>query len=79
MKEEKGAAITNVFQKILDKSGLKPNKILVDKGCEFHNRSMKSWIEKNCSEIHSTYYEEKYVVAERFVRTLKIKIYKYVT
>ena len=27
----------------------------------------------------STYYEEKSVIAERFIRTLKNKIYKYMT
>ena len=29
--------------------------------------------------MYSTYNEEKFVVAERFIRTLKTKIYKYVT
>ena len=44
---KKGIAITNDFQKILDKSNRKPNEIRVDKGGEFYNRSMKSWLEKN--------------------------------
>ena len=43
---KKGIAITNAFQKILDKSNRKPNEIRVDKGGEFYNRSMKSWLEK---------------------------------
>ena len=34
--------ITNAFQKTLDKSGRKPNKIWVDKGSEFCNISMQS-------------------------------------
>ena len=34
--------ITNTFQIILDESTCKPNKIWVDKGNEFYNRSMKS-------------------------------------
>ena len=38
--------ITNGFQKILDKSNRKPKKIWVDKGIEFYNRSLKSWLEK---------------------------------
>ena len=41
-KDKKGIMITNVFQKKLDESNHKPNKILVDKGSEFYNRSMKS-------------------------------------
>ena len=32
LKDKKGMTITNAFQKILDKSGRKPNKIWVDKG-----------------------------------------------
>ena len=50
----------------------KPNKIWVDKGTEFYNRSMKSWLEKNAIEMYSTYNEGKSVVAERFIRTLKM-------
>ena len=38
---------------------------------------MKSWLEKNAREMYSTYNEGKSVVAERFIRTLKNKIYKY--
>ena len=40
---------------------------------------MKSWLEKNAIEMYSTYDKEKSVVAERFIRTLKNKIYKYMT
>ena len=36
-KNKKGVSIVNVFQKILDKSGRKPNKIWADKGSEFYN------------------------------------------
>ena len=34
---------------------------------------------KNDIEIYSAHNEEKSVVAERFIRTLKKKIYKYMT
>ena len=40
---------------------------------------MKSWLEKSAIEIYSKYDEGKSVVAERFVRTWKNKIYKYIT
>ena len=45
-------------------------------GSEFYSRSMKSWLEKNCVEIYSTQKEGKSVVADRFIGTLKNKIYK---
>ena len=35
MKDKKGITIANAFQKILDESNCKPNKIWVDKGSEF--------------------------------------------
>ena len=42
-------------------------------------KSMKSWLEKNDIEIYSANNEEKSVITERFIRTLKNKIYKYMT
>ena len=64
---------------LLKESNCKPNKIWVDKGSKFYNRSMKSWLEKNAMEMYSAYNEGKSVFAERFIRTLKYKIYKYMT
>ena len=40
---------------------------------------MKSRLEKNDIEMCSTFNEGKSVVAERFIRTLSNKIYKYMT
>ena len=77
MKYKKGITITNAFPKILDESNCKPNKIWVDKGNKFFNESMKSWLDENNIEIYSTHNEGKSVVAQRFLRTLKNKIYKY--
>ena len=79
LKDKKRIAITNAFPKVLDESNQKPNKIWVDKGRELCNRSMKSWLEKNAIEMYSTHNEGKSVVAERFIRTLKNKTYKYMT
>ena len=44
--------ITKAFQKILDESNCNPNKIWVDKGSKFYNRSMKSWLEKSGIEMY---------------------------
>ena len=57
----------------------KPNKIWVDKGSEFYNSSFKKWLKDNDIEMYSTHNEGKSVVAERFIRTLKSKIYKHMT
>ena len=79
LKDKKGVNIVNVFQSILNKSNRKANRIWVDKGSEFYNRSMKSWLEKNDIEMYSAHNEGKSVVAERFIRTIKNKIYKHMT
>ena len=40
---------------------------------------MTSWLEKNSIEMYLTYNEGKSVVAERFIRNLKNRIYKYMS
>ena len=79
LKIKKGISIVNAFQNILDKSERKPNKIWIDKGSEFYNNSFKKWLKYNDIEMYSIHNEGKSVVAERFIRTLKNKIYKYMT
>ena len=51
----------------------------VYKGSGFYNRLMKSWLEDIDIEMYSTDNEGKSVVAERFIRTIKKKTYKYMT
>ena len=72
-KRKKGVTITNAFQKILEESDRKSNKIWVQKGSEFYNSSFKKLLKDNNIEGYSTHNEEK------FIRTLKTKIYKYIT
>ena len=68
--------IANAFQKIWKETNLKPNKTWLAKGSEFYNKSMRSWLEKSAVEMYSTHNEGKSVIAKRFIRTLKNKIYK---
>ena len=85
LKNKKGESIVEGFEKILDDSGnakhsnRKPNKIWVDHGSEFYNNKFKSILKDNDIEMYSTFNEEKSVVAERFIKTLKNKIYKHMT
>ena len=50
-----------------------------DKGGEFYNNSFKKSLKDNDIEMYSIHNEGKSAVAERFMRALKNKIYKYVT
>ena len=89
LKDKKGISIVNAFNKIIKQSNrrakgtssqhVKPNKIWVDQGSEFYNRDFKKWLSDNDIIMYSTFNEGKSVVAERFIRTLKNKLYKHMT
>ena len=79
MKDKKGVSIVNAFQKILDDSNRKPNKIWVDKGSEFYDSSFKKWLKGYHIEMYSIHNEGKSDVAERYIRKFKTKIFKYMT
>ena len=52
---------------------------MVDQGSEFYNNSFKDFLKINNIEMCSTYNEGKSVVAERFIRTPKNKVFKHMT
>ena len=79
LKDKKGISVTNGFNKIIKQSGRKPNKIWVDQGSEFYNHVFKRWLSRNNIIMYSTYNKGKSVVAERFIRILKNKLYKHMT
>ena len=79
LKDKKGVSIVHVFQKTLNDSARKPNKIWVNKGNESYYNSFKKWLKDHDIEMCLIHNEGKSVVAERFIKTLKSKIYKYVT
>ena len=76
LKDKRGISIINAFQKIISE-GRKPNKIQVVQGSKFYNELLKRFLKINNIEMYSTYNEGKYAVAERFIRTLKNKIFKH--
>ena len=51
---------------------------MIDKSGEFYNNPFKKWLQDKDIAMYSTHNEGKSVVAERFIRTLKNKIYKYI-
>ena len=70
-KLENVITITNAFQKILDESNRKPNKIWVHRASEVYDRSMKSGLKNNIIEMYSMHNEGKFLVAERFIIAFK--------
>ena len=79
LKDKKGISIVNAFNKVIKQSNRKPNKIWVDQGGEFYNYVFKRWLSNNDIIMYPTFNEGKSVVAERFIRTLKNKLYQHMT
>ena len=59
LKDKRVITITQAFRNILHEPNCKPNKVWVDKGSEFYNRSMKSFLRNNNIKMYSTQSEEK--------------------
>ena len=78
LKDKRGITIFNAFQKIISK-GRELNKVWVDQGGEFYNNLIRRFLKINNIEMYSAYSKGKSVVAERFIRTLKHKIFKHMT
>ena len=68
-----------LFKNILKESNRKPNKICFDKGSESYYNFFKKWLKDNDIEMHLIHYKGKSVAAERFIKTLKNKIFKHMT
>ena len=64
------------FLEILNEPNLKPNKLWVDQGRELYNKLMQECLENDDILKYFTHNEGKSVIAERFIKTLKSKIYK---
>ena len=58
----------NAFQKMLNYSMRKPNKIRVDKESEFYNSFFKIWLIDSDVKMYSIHNGAKSFVAERFIK-----------
>ena len=73
LRNKTGREVRAAFSKIFKER--KPEKIWVDRGREFYNKDVDSLMDDEDIEMYSTHNEGKSVVAERFIRTLKEKLY----
>ena len=76
LKDKIGQTVLNAFIKIVNESNRKTNKLWVDQGRKFYNYLMQEWSDNNDILKYSKYNGGKSVIAERFTKTLKAKIYK---
>ena len=72
LKDKMGKSVASALKTIFEER--KPEKMWVDKGKEFYNKDVKELI-----ELYSTENEEKSSVVERWIRTMKEKMWKYFT
>ena len=54
----------------------KSHKLWVGQGSEFYNKLMLEWLDNNDILMYFTYNEGKSLIAERFIKALKVKVYK---
>ena len=79
LEDKKIKTILTGFIKIGNESKGKPNKLCVYQEKEFYNSPMQKWLDDNDFLMYSTHNEGKSVVAERFIKILRTKIYKIIT
>ena len=75
LKARKSKTVLNAFIEIVNESNCKPNKLWVYQGRELHNKLIQEWLKNNDILIYSTHNEDKSLIAEKFIKTLKAKIY----
>ena len=75
-KDKNTKIVLHGFIEIVNESKRKPNKLWLDQRKEFYNNIIQKWLDDNDILMYSTHNEAKSVVAERFKKVLKGKIYK---
>ena len=79
LKDKKGKTVLNAFIEIVNESNCKPHRLWIDQGREFYNKLMQEQLDNSDILICSTNNEGNSVIAERFTKTQKSKIYKRLT
>lgn len=78
LKNKNSESIIDAFQEVINE-GVQPKKLWTDQGPEYTNTLFKKWLKDNDIILYHTYGEHKASIAERFVKTLKYKLYKLFT
>ena len=80
LKDIKGKTVLNAFIEIVNESNRKPLKLYVDQGRDLYEKLMQEWLDNYDANydtlMYSTHIDDKSVIAERYIKALKTKIYK---
>ena len=79
IKTKTAGEVLLAFKKIINSSGRKPNNLQSDQGTEFVNLKFKEYLKDIDTGFYQVNSELKASVVERFNRTIKEKIYRYLT
>lgn len=77
LKIRTGTEVTNAFKNILTDSRVKPKKLQTDQGREFFNVNFQSLMKENDIIHYCTSFKTRASIAERVIRTIKEKLFKY--
>ena len=80
LKDIKVKTVLNAFIEIVNESNRKPLKLYVDQGRDLYEKLMQEWLDNYDANydtlMYSTHIDDKSVIAERYIKALKTKIYK---
>ena len=77
MKNKTSLSVITVFSKILKRNGYF-SSLQTDLGTEFTNKAFQSWLkDRNIHFFHTYNREIKASIVERFIRTIKEKLFRY--
>ena len=80
LKDKTGRSLAKAWERLLKRAHLRrPRQLQTDQGKEFYNRPFQQVLKKHTIHHFSTYGDTKTSVIERFNRTLKERLYRYLT
>ena len=79
LKDKNGITIIDIFQIFLDESNANQKTYGLIKAVSYIIDQWSLGRTKNYMQVYSTYNEDKSIIAERFIRTLKAQNYKCMT
>lgn len=78
LKNKTGSQVVEAFRSIFRRER-KPIQLQTDQGKEFYNKPMEQFLKEQKVHLFSTEGDDKAAIAERFNRTLKERVYRYLT
>ena len=77
MKNKQGSTCREAFVRAMKLMGRRPKKLQTDQGTEFYNETFRSMLKEHKIHLFSTKTEIKASICERFNRTVREKVAKY--